>query len=76
MSWNYRIVRSHHNGEPYYVLREVHYDDHGNPTSMTTDGATFACDEDEGPEGIEASLRLALTDATCRPVLDDPWPSA
>lgn len=73
-TWNYRIVKTRGEGPlgPWeaYELCEVFYDDAGNPESRT--GAVgFACDADEGPEGVTGSLEMALRDARDKPVLDE-----
>lgn len=74
MTWNYRIVRYRDNKG--FGLHEVYYDSEGRPWSMTVEPATFACDVDEGPEGVRGSLLMARVDAIKRPVLDVPdvWP--
>jgi hypothetical protein len=74
MSWSYRIV-CYRNDEGF-GLHEVHYDEAGLPWGMTENPAGFACAVDEGPAGVLDSLKLALADATSRPVLDVPeiWP--
>jgi hypothetical protein len=69
-TWNYRIIR-HHEPEVWFGLHEVYYDDQGRPESYTADPISFVCDGDEGPEGITKSLRLALSDAEQRPLLDE-----
>jgi hypothetical protein len=73
MTWNYRVVR--YRDGTGYGLHEVHYDDEGEPWSMTQRPASFACDAAEGPEGIRDSLLAALVD-TKQPVFDEPerWP--
>lgn len=36
MSWNYRVIRTiDPNGDEYYGIHEVYYDDEGNPVSCT-----------------------------------------
>ena len=67
MSWNYRIIR---HKEGHFALHEVYYDDAGTPHSYTADPISFVSDEEEGPDGIIASLEHALTDARTKPVLD------
>ena len=77
MSWNHRIVRrTSPLGETYYALHEVHYADGDidRPSSRSTEATDFMCDDDEGPEGIIASLERALESVKKYPVLDDPWP--
>lgn len=77
MSWNYRIVKRYYtdlrSGEErsFYALHEVYYDEDGNPNARTVEPISFQCDEEEGPEGIQGSLKIALDDATKHPVLDD-----
>ncbi len=70
MTWNYRILRHRKDGRTWYGLHEVYYRSDGRPRAYTADPISFYCDEDEGPEGIAKSLRLALKDARTRPVLD------
>jgi hypothetical protein len=45
---------------------------------MTKDPIDFACDLDEGKEGVISSLCMALADSLKSPVLDEPeegkWP--
>ncbi len=64
MTWNYRIVD---HGD-WFGLHEAFYDE-GGATSWTADPITFACDKDEGVEGIIGSLEMALADARKHPVL-------
>lgn len=72
MSWNYRIVNClDGNGKRYFGLFEVFYDKHGNPDGRTAEPIDFVADEDEGAEGVVSSLKMALKDATERPVLLD-----
>lgn len=75
MSWNYRIVRERGEGPsgPWesFGLYEVYYDAEGRPEARMEGLASFACDSDEGVEGIVGSLELALADARKRPVLDE-----
>lgn len=70
MTWNYRIVR-YKSGDAY-GLHEVYYNKSGEACGMTENCATFGCDAEEGPDGITASLELALKDARTRPVFDEP----
>ena len=74
MSWNYRIVR--YKDGSGFGLHEVYYDAEGEPWGMTKEPCSFVCDADEGPQGINAALLTARTDARRRPVLDEPkkWP--
>lgn len=75
MSWNYRIVNCANNdGTRYFALFEVFYNQAGVPQTRTEEPATFACDEDEGEDGICLSLSMALTDALEKPALvDEKW---
>ncbi len=68
-TWNYRICK-HPDG--HYSLNEVYYNDKGKETSMTVEAIGFVADEDEGPEGIIGSLKMALKDAKRRPVFKVP----
>ncbi|MFZ1429986.1 MAG: hypothetical protein WBP58_05190 [Chitinophagaceae bacterium] len=67
MSWSYRILR-HPDGT--VALHEVYFHEDGQPHSYAEPPASFVLDGDEGPQGIIASLELALRDAKERPVLD------
>lgn len=69
MTWNYRIVRTETKDGPMWDLHEVYYDDAGRPIARTADPTDFG--SDEGPEGVIASLEMALSDAKNRPVLLD-----
>lgn len=73
MSWNYRIVRhpASNGEEPHYSLREVFYDEAGNPRGMTSNPATFGGDE---PHHIIQALQMAMDSCEKHGVLDDPWP--
>jgi hypothetical protein len=72
--WDYRIVR--YRSKPGFGLHEVYYDVDGLPQAMTEQPVTFATQIDTGARFIRRSLRLALTDAWTRPILDEPeeWP--
>ena len=73
MTWNYRIVRYLDNKG--FGLHEVYYEG-DREVAMTESPASFVCDAEEGPDGVSDSLRLALSDASHRPVFDEPkeWP--
>lgn len=68
--WNYRIVK-YKSGDGY-GLHEVYYDDSGAAWSMTSNPVSFGCDLEDGPEGVLASMRLALQSAESRDVFDEP----
>lgn len=72
--WNYRIVK--YKDGSGFGLHEVFYDKDGEPWAMTENPASFVCDNDEGPNGINQSLSRARVDALKRPVFDEPkkWP--
>jgi hypothetical protein len=69
-TWNYRIVRYTNGG---LGLHEVYYDEAGMITGRTENPCSFACDEEEGPEGIIGSLEMALKDAKEKAVVQDPF---
>jgi hypothetical protein len=54
MHWNHRVIRSRRNGEEWYAIHEVYYDDDGKPETYTAE-----------PDGIEGEsleeLRQYLT---------------
>lgn len=64
--WNYRLVRWSCGS---VALHEVYYRD-GEPEAVTLAPIDFVVGDDEEPEGLRRSLRLALADAGTRPVLD------
>ena len=74
MTWNYRIVRYRDNTG--FGLHEVDYDEAGQATKMTANPCGFACDVEEGPDGVRGMLATALADAGRRPIFDEPeqWP--
>jgi hypothetical protein len=67
-SWSYRIVHYKNGG---YGLHEVYYTDDGAVNGWTADPIDFACDEDEGANGVLEGLKLALEDAIRWPVLEE-----
>jgi hypothetical protein len=64
MTWNYRIIRYTNGG---FVLHDVYYED-DKPISMGKQPSWFAADS---VEELQEDLRLALRDATERPILDE-----
>lgn len=42
--WNYRICRETIDGDFFFTLREVHYDDDGDPNGWTAEPVDFAGD--------------------------------
>lgn len=73
MTWNYRLVHYRKGG---YGLHEVYYDAAGEPWGMTVEPASFAFDEEEGPETVVKALQMALSDCELRDVFEEPesWP--
>lgn len=73
MSWSYRIVR-YRDGSGF-GLHEVMFDENEQAWAMTEE-PMIACGEHEGPQGILASLRMAIGDVNERDVFDEPeiWP--
>lgn len=65
MNWNHRVVRMTDNGETFVALREVYYDDSGEPTGH---GEPFM--HGNTTEELETLVRR-LGVALSRPVLDD-----
>jgi hypothetical protein len=70
MTWNYRIVR--YKDGSGFGLHEVQYDETGKAKSMTAEPCVFACDLEEGPDGIRASLGMAMKDASTREIFIEP----
>lgn len=62
-TWNYRIIQF----AEHLALHEVHYRD-GVPFAYTEEPCTFVSDLDEYDD-IAGGLRMALRDATEKPVL-------
>ncbi len=65
-SWNYRVVRYASGG---YGVHEIYYDESGNPRSRT-ERAIVAVTDEEGPEGLRASLELMLEDCSNEVIQD------
>lgn len=38
MSWNYRVIKHVADGEEFYQIHEVYYNDENNPASITEEG--------------------------------------
>lgn len=73
MTWNYRIVRDK---DRVLTLREVYYDENGNPTAMSSEPITLRVFEDEG-ETLHTFLDILdkiKESIMTHGVLDDPWP--
>ncbi len=66
MSWNHRILRRTFEGETFYAVHEVYYDENGNPNGCT--------DESVSPKGETMDeLRsdiLSFHDALTKPILN------
>jgi hypothetical protein len=62
VSWNYRVTREQVTNpdgstEPFFAVREVHYDDEDRPIAWSKDPTTFV--GDTPGEVVEALLRAA-----------------
>ena len=66
--WNYRIVK--YKKDEGYGLHEVYYNYKGEPEART-ERPIIACDNDEGPEGIIAALKMALDSVESRTILNE-----
>lgn len=73
MTWNYRAVR-HPDGT--ITLREVYYDNDGNPEMMTAEPIQICAYEPEGEslDTIVDQLDRIRESILKHGVLDDPWP--
>lgn len=74
MTWNIRVVRDRYdNGDEFYSLREVYYDDDGNVTAMTADAGINI--EGETYEDLAEYLSWCVIGLS-KPVLDpaELWP--
>lgn len=67
MSWNYRIVK--YSDGSGFGLHEVYYDSEGKEKAMTDKPAGFVGDT---PEEIKDVLAMAASDASKRPVFEQP----
>lgn len=65
MSWNFRLVRD----DDVIYMREVYYDDAGNPEMMTTGEIKIFCEIGEDLNWY----REAMTKALQKPVVDYPF---
>lgn len=69
-SWNYRIVKTTCtiDGEAYYQLKEVYYDDDGKVTGFTENAVGLGADSVDELHDIVIDMVL---DAFDKPVLDE-----
>lgn len=65
MSWNFRLVRD----EEVVTLREVYYDDAGNPEMMTTGEVKIFCDIGEDVSWYQKHMAEGIL----KPVLEYPF---
>ena len=65
MSWNFRLVRD----EEVVTLREVYYDDAGNPEMMTTGEIKIFCDIGEDVSWYQKHMAEGIL----KPVLEYPF---
>ena len=66
MTWNYRVLRQVYDGEDFYAIHEVYYDDDGNPQYCTLNSVGAAGDTmDELKQDL-----LHYVEAVYKPVLD------
>jgi hypothetical protein len=68
--WNYRLVkvRPRRLTENYYEIREVHYDDNGNPIVFSMTAATAS---GETRAEVIQSLARMISDVIWKPTVDD-----
>jgi hypothetical protein len=67
MYWNYRIIKSiDKNGEPFFGIHEVYYDDNNVPKSCTAEPTSLIS---ESVEGLKADLNL-IAKVFDKPVLE------
>jgi hypothetical protein len=64
--WNHRVVESHYNGEPWFTIHEVHYDN-GKPIARTENAIAPAGETIEDLKW-ELEQMLACLD---KPILTD-----
>ncbi len=67
MNWNYRIIK--YEDQEGYGLHEIYYED--DRAVSRTENPIIACGNDEGPDGIIKSLKMALNDVENKPYLKD-----
>ena len=66
MSWNHRVVKNEKDGEVFYAIHEVYYDDDGNPHSITENPIpAFGKDITEITHNL-----IHMMSALTKPVLD------
>jgi hypothetical protein len=66
----YRVV-FHDQGEPWYGLHEVEFDDKGQIAWWNSEVASFKCDASDGEDGVAQLLMAAAGDAERWPVLKE-----
>lgn len=68
MTWNNRLCRDQDRyGNEFFSVREVFYDDGGNPTSWTSEPTSAVA---ETADDTIHMLKLQLDDCLNRPILD------
>jgi hypothetical protein len=61
MSWNYRVMQfADKEGNPYWEVREVYYDEAGRPNGYSDCGASVMAAQDDEPLPPVESLRTQL----------------
>lgn len=61
MTWNYRLIDHGENqGERYFAIHEVHYDDTGKPVSVSEDGARIGGETVDDIKDVLERMRGAL----------------
>lgn len=72
MTWNYRLVRD---SKGVITIREVYYDDKGEPEGMTQPLIISAYEDNgEGADTILQILEKVKASIEKYGVMDDPWP--
>ncbi len=46
--WNHRVLATEYNGEVYFEVHEVYYDDEGKPNAATKEAVRIGSDDIEG----------------------------
>jgi len=64
MSWNYRLIRKEHEGEEYFAIHEVYYNEEGVPHSVTQDPVPVLGDTTEEVTHTLIHMLKALTEPT------------
>lgn len=67
MTWNFRIIRHFENGEEYFSIHEVHYQEDGSLYAADPLPVSLTSDMVEGLDELLDKMKIAVS----KPILDE-----